>query len=132
MKIIVTIIPTDLVTNSLLSFFLSFLTNQKQESDFLQVGGLVTRTISVFCLQLVALYFKAMSNSTEFYKGGFLRCYSCSYYSSMVYFNFPTISMLIKLRNISHNSGITCITNSFSIQLFSQITLTGCFLLFNE
>ena len=31
-------------------FFLSFLTNQKQESDFQQVGGLVTRNISVFCL----------------------------------------------------------------------------------
>ena len=30
--------------------FLSFLTNQKQESDFQQVGGLVTRNISVFCL----------------------------------------------------------------------------------
>ena len=42
-----TIIPTDLVTNSVLSFFLSFLTNQKQESGFQQVGGLVTRNISV-------------------------------------------------------------------------------------
>ena len=30
--------------------FLSFLTNQKQESGFQQVGGLVTRNISVFCL----------------------------------------------------------------------------------
>ena len=28
--------------------FLSFLTNQKQESSFQQVGGLVTRNISVF------------------------------------------------------------------------------------
>ena len=49
MKIIVTIIPTDLVTNLLLSSF-SFLTNQKQESGFQQVGDLVTRNISVFCL----------------------------------------------------------------------------------
>ena len=30
--------------------FLSFLTNQKQESGFQQVGGLVMRNISVFCL----------------------------------------------------------------------------------
>ena len=30
--------------------FLSFLRNQKQESGFQQVGGLVTRNISVFCL----------------------------------------------------------------------------------
>ena len=30
--------------------FLFVLTNQKQEYDFQQVGGLVTRNISVFCL----------------------------------------------------------------------------------
>ena len=31
-------------------FFLSFLTNQKQESGFQQVGGLVTRNIFAICL----------------------------------------------------------------------------------
>ena len=31
-------------------FFLSFLTNQKQESGFQQVAGLVTRNIFDFCL----------------------------------------------------------------------------------
>ena len=46
MKIIVGIIPTDLVANSLLSFT----TIQKQESGFQQVGDLETRNISVFCL----------------------------------------------------------------------------------
>ena len=50
MKIIITIIPTYLVTNLLLSPFFSFLTNQKQESGFQQVGGLVTKIIFVFCL----------------------------------------------------------------------------------
>ena len=65
-------------------FFFSFLTNQKQESGFQQVGALVTRNISVFCLKLVALYFKAMPNSVECYNGDFLACYSCSYYSSML------------------------------------------------
>ena len=43
MKIIVAIIPAHLVTNS-------FRGNQKQESNFHQVGDLVTRNISVFCL----------------------------------------------------------------------------------
>ena len=71
MKIIVSIIPTDLVINSF-KLFLSFLTNQKQESGFQQGGGLVTGNISVFCLWRVALYFKAMPNSIKFYKGIFL------------------------------------------------------------
>ena len=52
--------------------FFSFLANQKQESGFQQVGCLVTRNISVFCLQQVAVYFKATPNSTDFYKGIFL------------------------------------------------------------
>ena len=43
MNIIITIIPTDLVTNSPLSFLCSF-----KETKFQQVGGLVTRNISVF------------------------------------------------------------------------------------
>ena len=34
MKIIITIFSIDLVTNSLLSSFLSFFKNEKQESDF--------------------------------------------------------------------------------------------------
>ena len=42
MKIIVTIIPTHLVTN------LFFLTNQKQESRFQQVGGLVSEIFLFF------------------------------------------------------------------------------------
>ena len=60
MKIIVTIIPTGLVTNSYFSFFYPFLEIQKQASSFEQVGGLVTRNISVLFLQRVTLYFKAM------------------------------------------------------------------------
>ena len=71
MKVIVTIILTDLVTNSLLSSFCPFL-QTKQKSSFQQVGGLVMRNISVFCLQRVALYFKTTPNSIDFYKGIFL------------------------------------------------------------
>ena len=52
--------------------FLPFLTNQKEESSFQQVGGLVRRIIPVFCLRRVAFYFKAMPNSIDFYKGIFL------------------------------------------------------------
>ena len=33
-----------------LILFLPFLKNQKQESGFQQIGGLVARSISVFCL----------------------------------------------------------------------------------
>ena len=48
MKIIVTVIPTDIVSNSLLYYYFFFLANQKQESGFQQVGGLVTRNIFGF------------------------------------------------------------------------------------
>ena len=49
--------------------FSSFLTDQKQESGFQQVGGLVTKNIYVF---VYILYFKAMPSSIDFYKGIFL------------------------------------------------------------
>ena len=52
--------------------FLSFLTNQKQESCFQQIDGLVTRNISAFYLQRVVLYCKAIPNSINFYRGIFL------------------------------------------------------------
>ena len=68
MKIIVTIILTHLAASLLLSPFL-LLTNQKQESGFQKVGGLVMRNISLFYLERVAFYFKAMPNSKDFYKG---------------------------------------------------------------
>ena len=95
-----TIIPTDLVTNSLWFLFLSFLTNQKQESGFQQVGGLVTRNISVFCLLQVALYLKAMSNSIDFYKS-FLTCshYTRSYHSSM----YQQVHIWLVTWSIMHN-----------------------------
>ena len=82
MKKIVTIIPTNLATNSYkftFVLFLSYHTNQKQESNFQQVGGLVTRNSFVFCLQRIALYFKAMPNSIDVYKRIFLHVIPCSY-----------------------------------------------------
>ena len=50
MRMIVTIIPTNLITNSLLSLFLSFHRNQKEESNLQQVDGLVTRNSFAFRL----------------------------------------------------------------------------------
>ena len=67
---------------SLLSF-LSFLTNQKQESDFQWVGGLVTRNISVFCLYRVTRYFDHAEFNRVLWRK-FLTCYSSSYYSFMI------------------------------------------------
>ena len=48
MKIIATIIATNLFANSLFVLFLSFLKNQKQQSGFQQIDDLVTRNISVY------------------------------------------------------------------------------------
>ena len=45
---------TDLVINPLLSSFCSILQTKTKKSGFQQVGGLVTRNISVFCLEPVA------------------------------------------------------------------------------
>ena len=46
--------------------------NQKQESIFQEVGGLVPKNISLICLEGVAHYFKAMPNSIALYIGIFL------------------------------------------------------------
>ena len=63
MKIIVTIIPANLVTNLLLSI----VRNQKQESNFQEVGDLVTRNKGV------ALYFKGISEGHYVTKKFFFR-----------------------------------------------------------
>ena len=69
MKTIVTLVPTDLVTNQILSFFvLSYKAKAKTISQ--EVGCLVTKK-SVFCLNQIVLYFIGMSISIDFYKGIF-------------------------------------------------------------
>ena len=66
MKIIVTTIPIDLVTNSLLSSFCPFLqTKNKNQVSSRQVGGLVTRNISVFCLQRFLFFVYSESRSAS-------------------------------------------------------------------
>ena len=47
-KIIVTISPADVVTNSLSWFFCPFFQTKKQEQSLQKVGGGVTRNFSVF------------------------------------------------------------------------------------
>ena len=63
MKIIVTIIPANLVENLL------FCTNQKQESNSQQVRDLVTRNTPSFCLYQVARYFKICRIQQTYIKG---------------------------------------------------------------
>ena len=62
---ILTIIPTNLLTNQLSCLFYTPVEKKKQESDFLQVNDLVARNFSAFCLQPAAIYFKDMPNSTD-------------------------------------------------------------------
>ena len=57
---------------SVFILFLSYLTNQKQESGFQQVGGLVTRYISVFFIASCALLQRHVEFNRLFYKGIFL------------------------------------------------------------
>ena len=65
-------IPTSFVTNPLLSLFCSFRKKQILESNAPKVGGLLTKNISVFCLKLVALYFKDIPILIDSFKGIFL------------------------------------------------------------
>ena len=58
--------------------FLSFRMNQRQESNFQKIGGLITKNIFALCFQLVALYFKGMPNSIDIYKEIFLHAFSVS------------------------------------------------------
>ena len=64
MQLIASIIPTHLVTNAHLSVICPFIESEKNISNFQQVGGLVTKNSSFFCLIRVMLYFKGMQNST--------------------------------------------------------------------
>ena len=50
MKIMATVIPTDLIAKLLLFLFFSFLRKQKQESNLQKIVALITRGISIFYL----------------------------------------------------------------------------------
>ena len=72
MKIIVTIIPTNRGANLLLFLFLFFRKTKKEDPIFQLFASLVTRSISVFCLQGVAFCFKTMQNLVKLHRGTFL------------------------------------------------------------
>ena len=87
MKIIVSIIPADLVTNSLLSYFCPFLQTKSKYQVF---SKLVVWLQEIFCFLFIASR-ALLQRHTEFnriLKRNFLTCYSCSYYSSMFIFMF--------------------------------------------
>ena len=70
-------ISKNLVLNLL--FILFFVLSQNSKATIkakLQVGGLVTRTISVFCLYEVTLYFRDMFDFNRLLYSNFLTCYS--------------------------------------------------------
>ena len=64
--------------------FLSFRRDQKQESNVQQVGGLVTRNISVFLLLASRALLQRYTEFNRLLLNNFLTYYSCSYYSSMI------------------------------------------------
>ena len=69
-KIIVTLIPIDLLTNWLSFLFCSFVWS-KNENHF--SGSWWLSNKKSFCLWRVPLYFKSMLNSIDFYRGIFLQ-----------------------------------------------------------
>ena len=74
MKTIVTIISTNLLKDFPEFVFIPFFPfskNQNKNSNIRQVGDLVKKNISVFSSQLVALYFKDISDLIDLYKGTF-------------------------------------------------------------
>ena len=83
MKIIVTKIPADFVTNSLLSSFCPFL-QAKTRIRF--SASWWSGSKKYFCFLFIASR-ALLQSHTEFNRllqGNFLKCYSCSYYSSMI------------------------------------------------
>ena len=63
--------------------FSFFSRNQKQESNFQKVGGLVTTNICFLFIESKAL-FQRHTGFNTLLEGNFLTCYSCSYYSSII------------------------------------------------
>ena len=64
------IIPTKLARNSVL--LLCFPLVKTKNRNLHKAGGLITKSISVFCLEQTALYFKSMLFSIDFYTAFFL------------------------------------------------------------
>ena len=90
-------IPTNLITNSLVFFFWSFIRHQKHESNFQEVRVSLMKNISVFW---IVLSFRGMLNSIDFCKNIFLHvvsfrmivsCYKKSKFLNEEIFEFEEI-----------------------------------------
>ena len=92
MKIIVTIIPTDLVTNLLLSsfFFLSY----KPKTRTWFSASWWSGNEKYFCFLFIGSRALLQSHAevNRLLYRNFLTCYSCSYYSSMVSTNIADLA----------------------------------------
>ena len=93
-KIVVTIIPTDLVTNLLVSSFCPFL---QTKTRIWFSASWWSGNKKYFCLLFMESRALLQSHTEfkDFYKRNFLTCYSCSYYSSMFRTTFFASSRLL-------------------------------------
>ena len=83
MKIIVTIIPTDLVNNSLLSSFCPFL-QTKNKNQFFHKWWSGNEKYFYFLFIASHALLQSHAEFNRLLQMTFLACYSCSYYSSML------------------------------------------------
>ena len=72
MKILVTIIPANLVTNLSLSLFCLFLETKNKNQTFTKLMIWSKEIFLLFAYSVFALYYKGIPNSIEFYKRIFL------------------------------------------------------------
>ena len=74
--------------------FLSFLSNQKQESGLQQVGGLVKRNVSVFVVVVVVVYNKLCSTSKPYQtQQTFIKEFFYMLFLFALQFHAPTMQM---------------------------------------
>ena len=83
MKIIVTIIPANLATNSLLSLFCLFVETNNKNQIFTKLV-IWQREIFYFLFIASSALLQRYAEFNRLLKKDFLTCYSCSYYNSMV------------------------------------------------
>ena len=107
---------------------LYFLTNQEQESCFQQIGSLVARNISTFCLWRVALYFKAMSN---FDKALFLhaipvRIIVLFIFEDLISWSYNTTDQIFMFA-IIYCKNISCLQNHFVKQSKNTLKMNTLF-----
>ena len=97
---IVTMIPTDLVTHVLLSSFCPFLQTKKRIRFS---ASWWSGNEKYFCVLFFALYFKAMRNSTDFYKGIFLHIIPVCIIVRIIVSCFKQKNSLITHQGLLHN-----------------------------